>query len=481
MEHNKDNIAYIKKFFLELVKIMETNGNYADVLLIKEASLNISRDNINIDIDNDQDFGVKLRVFDGESFNVISMTGLDKQKLTEHATKLSKINKKNKIKLDIGTRKYIKHFVAKGNINPAKISIKEKTDMVNNLHKKLLCADDEKINKKIVNVRVMYEEYNEIKIFVNKYKQFSQDISTCFLMMLPFVKADDSSTRYYYKSLLDSGYEVTKVDEALIRKIITKTLSISKAKKLRPGKYTCLLSPELSGLLAHESFGHGMESDTLYKDRAKAKEWLGKRIAPQNVSIIDNPAFPSKNGSFFFDDEGFLAKPTYLIKNGIVKDPITDMYSVSRLKAEGLKLGNKAISNIKRSGNARAESYDHKCYARMSNTYFAHGNTNIKDMIRKVKDGLYLHYSSGGMEDPKGWHVQIQGIVAETIKNGKLTGDMFYEVGMTGYLPDILGNIIAVSNKLVIPGTGRCGKGHKEWVRVSEGGPHLLIKDIPLA
>ena len=117
----------------------------------------------------------------------------------------------------------------------------------------------------------------------------------------------------------------------------------------------------------------------------------------------------------------------------------------------------------------------------MSNTYFDEGDTSPETMIKMVKDGLYLHYSSGGMEDPKGWHVQIQGIVAEKIRNGKLTGEFFYEIGMTGYLPTMLGNILAVGNKLIIPGTGRCSKGHKEWVRVSEGGPHLLIKEVDLA
>ncbi|MBT4823658.1 TldD/PmbA family protein [Candidatus Woesearchaeota archaeon] len=463
---NKKEVLGVKQFFLKLVRIMTKNNNYADVLLIKENSLTISKDNVDINIDNGMDFGVKLRLFDGEQFHVFGMSGLDKPRLEKEAVKLSKIKALNKIRLNICKKKINKHFLVKGKLDPGKISIRKKAETVNKLQKQILGG-------KIINARVLYMEEQELKIFVNQYKQLSQNINSCFLMTLPFIKAIDGNTRYNYKSFFSSGYEVTKIPLQKIKKLINTTYKIAKAKKLTPGKYTCILSPHLSGLLAHESFGHGMESDTLYKDRAKAKEFLGKQIAPKFVSIIDNPAFPARNGSFFFDDEGVMASPTYLIKKGIVKAPITDMYSASRLCMEGI--------NVKRSANARAESYDHKSYARMSNTYFAPGKAKLSKMIKSIKDGLYLHNSSGGMEDPKGWHVQIQGVVAEKIKNGKLTGELFYEIGMTGYLPTILKNIKAVSDKLIVPGTGRCGKGHKEWVRVSEGGPHLLIKEVDLA
>jgi TldD protein len=84
------------------------------------------------------------------------------------------------------------------------------------------------------------------------------------------------------------------------------------------------------------------------------------------------------------------------------------------------------------------------------------------------------------MEDPKGWGIQIQGILAERIQNGKLTGELFTNITMTGYLPTILNNIKMIANDLEVKGTGRCGKQHKEWVRVSEGGPHMLIEEVEL-
>jgi len=274
--------------------------------------------------------------------------------------------------------------------------------------------------------------------------------------------------RFHFESFFRPGLEVETVMAKNLKHALTMANKVRNAGKIRPGKYTALLSPHVTGLLAHESFGHGMEADTMYKDRARARDYLGRRIAPRHVDIIDNPAFPERNGSIFFDDEGMIAKPTMLVEKGIVKQPITDMTHAKLL-------------GVARSANGRCESFDHKSYARMTNTYFGAGKHSAKRMIKSVKDGMYLHYSMGGMEDPKGWGVQIQGIVAERIRSGKLTGEVFYEVGLSGFLPDILSNIKAVSLEFMLEGVGMCGKGHKEWVRVSEGGPFLKITKVPLS
>ena len=44
---------------------------------------------------------------------------------------------------------------------------------------------------------------------------------------------------------------------------------------------------------------------------------------------------------------------------------------------------------------------------------------------------------------------------------------------MTGYVPDLLGSISMVSTDRKVFGSGACGKGHQEWVKVADGGPYL--------
>ena len=62
------------------------------------------------------------------------------------------------------------------------------------------------------------------------------------------------------------------------------------------------------------------------------------------------------------------------------------------------------------------------------------------------------------------------------IKDGKLTDNYVSPVVMSGYVPDLLKSISMVSDDFVVTGMGSCGKGYKEWVRVSDGGPALKVK-----
>ncbi len=80
------------------------------------------------------------------------------------------------------------------------------------------------------------------------------------------------------------------------------------------------------------------------------------------------------------------------------------------------------------------------------------------------------------MEDPKNWGIQCMVSFAREIKDGKLTGRIFSPIILTGYVPDLLKSISMVSDKVEVCGSGFCGKGYKEWVKVSDGGPYIKAR-----
>jgi len=112
----------------------------------------------------------------------------------------------------------------------------------------------------------------------------------------------------------------------------------------------------------------------------------------------------------------------------------------------------------------------------MTNTFFMPGKDKIEDMIKSVKHGYMLFETDNGMEDPKNWNIQCVCSYGREIKNGKFTGKIVAPVVMSGYVPDLLKSICMVSDECVITGSGHCGKGYKEWVCVSDGGPHLKAR-----
>ncbi len=236
------------------------------------------------------------------------------------------------------------------------------------------------------------------------------------------------------------------------------------AERMKPGVYNTLFSPEFSGIFAHEAFGHGTEADLFEKDRSAAHKYLGKQVASPLVNLYDSPSFPSAAASFLFDDEGEVASPTKIIDNGILVKALTNLDAY---------LHN---DDILRTANGRRENLFHKAYARMTNTYFDKGESRVDDMISSVDDGFMLMFPTNGMEDPKGWGIQLEGLAAKEIKDGKLTGKLFSPVMVTGFVPDLLKSVSMVSDLMRIDGLGYCGKGEKEIVKVTDGGPYLKLK-----
>ena len=236
-----------------------------------------------------------------------------------------------------------------------------------------------------------------------------------------------------------------------------------KAQPIVPGVYDVITDPSISGLIAHEAFGHGVEMDMFVKDRALAREYLGKYVASPIVNMKDGAASYQSVASYFFDDDGVLAGDTQIIRDGILVTGISDLASAT-------------ILGTAPTGNGRRESSRHKAYSRMTNTFFQPGTDKLEDMIASIDHGYLLCQPDNGMEDPKNWGIQCTAQYGIEIVDGKLTENWVSPVVLSGYVPDLLKSITMVSDDLELEGAGFCGKGYKEWVRVSDGGPALKAK-----
>ncbi|MBQ9544798.1 MAG: TldD/PmbA family protein [Clostridia bacterium] len=235
------------------------------------------------------------------------------------------------------------------------------------------------------------------------------------------------------------------------------------AGKIVPGEYEIITDPDVSGLIAHEAFGHGVEMDMFVKHRALGAEYIGKRVGSDLVTMHEGAKCSESVTAFVFDDEGTLAGDVTEIDHGILKAGICDALSALRL-------------GVSPTGNGKRENYAHKVYTRMTNTLFDPGDSTLDEMIASVKHGYLLSGSESGMEDPKHWGIQCIASRGYEIVDGKLTGKVVAPIVMTGCVPDLLGNVSMASGGVGVFGTGACGKGHKEWVKVADGGPYLKTK-----
>lgn len=310
-------------------------------------------------------------------------------------------------------------------------------------------------------VRCGYQRYS--KLFLSRDKDLEQNVMW-MTGSLGFVASKGHELKDHFVSQSGlGGAELLSKLETGIEEAAAVTLELLDTQPMIPGEYECVCTPEVTGMIVHEAFGHGVEMDMFVKKRALAEQYVGKAVASPLVIMHDGAAAAKQTGSYFFDDEGTMAHDTIVIEKGILKQGISDLQSAMTLGTAP-------------TGNGRRESYRRKAYTRMTNTYFEGGTDSVEDMIASISYGFLLEDPSSGMEDPKNWGIQCMVSFAREIKDGKLTGRIFSPIVLTGYVPDLLKSISMMSPKVELSGGGFCGKGYKEWVKVSDGGPYIKAK-----
>ena len=420
---------------------------------------------LNIDLDRKDEqlasapsnMGFVLSVFNGEHFEEFASDIINKDHLVNFcraALDTVQIKKqKHVLTLPAGEDR---SFRTAEKIDPETVSLQEKMDLLRERRARILRG------KNVVNCAVSYSEESSTKIFITHSGVVSEEIRRISHFLVAYVSKGNGVKYDYFSTGGTGGFELIELPEDAIDGIISTGNRLLESEHIEPGFYDVVGTPEIAGLIAHEAFGHGVETDMYLQDRARSRDYLGKNIASELVSIIDDPPLPGGYGSYFIDDEGNIAQATYIIKKGKFIQGLTHRYA-------------SAVLGLPSTANGRRESFERKIYTRMSNTFFKPGMDNPDDIIASIDRGVYLIKGLSGMEDPKGWGIQVLVLYGKEIKNGKITEKLFSPLGITGYVPDLLKGISMVGKDFKMD-VGICGKGHKEYVPVSSGGPHIKTR-----
>ena len=453
-----------KLFFEKLLNSLLENFEYASILIEDSKMKKYFVSKSGIDIAQSPDFtnrGYVIKVYNNGYYSEYSSNIVDNSMITkipeniksnlipiENIAKLKKLDIINDEVKSISKSTSFK-------IDPEKVDDKVIIDKLSNIY-------NSGINKeKILDFKTFYVYCKTAKMFISKNRNLYQDILYSTGGVVAIAKNDEIVKDYYQGYSLLGGLELIDDMNNDVDNVCTNVINLLDSTAIKPGMYECICSPEVTGMIVHEAFGHGVEMDMFVKDRAIAKDYIGKQVASPLVTMHDGANCEyDQCATYFFDDDGNIASDTIVIENGILKRGINDTESA-------------LVLNDINTGNSRRESYKRKAYTRMTNTFFEPGNDKVEDMIKSIKYGFLLDNPTCGMEDPKNWGIQCMVNVAKEIKDGKLTGRIFSPIVLSGYVPDLLKSITMMSNETFLSGSGFCGKGHKEWVKVSDGGPYI--------
>jgi TldD protein len=218
------------------------------------------------------------------------------------------------------------------------------------------------------------------------------------------------------------------------------------------------------GILLHEAIGHGLEADFNRKKTSAFSNLVGKRVASDVCTIVDDGTLPFRRGSLNMDDEGTPTGCTTLIEKGILRGYITD------------KL-NARLMGIALTGNGRRESYQSVILPRMTNTFMLAGESDPQDIIRSIKKGLYAVSFGGGQVDITNGKFVFSSSEAYLIEDGQVTKPV-KGATLIGNGPEILTKVSMVGHDLKLDnGIGTCGKDGQS-VPVGVGLPTIKIDEI---
>jgi len=279
------------------------------------------------------------------------------------------------------------------------------------------------------------------------------------------VAKDGTNIQRAHKSFGDTrGYDTVMNLEEEVMNVVKITRDLIKAPKVDSGVYQVILDPQLSGVFAHEAFGHLSEADFVYEN-PKAREMmkLRRRFGSEILNIVDDGSLVGENGFTAYDDEGVRGEKSYLIKDGIL---------VGRLHSRETA----ASMGEKPTGNARAINTSFRPIVRMTTTYIENGETSFDEMLAGIKSGIYACGILGGNTDLE--RFTFSSAYAYKIENGKITTPL-RDVILSGNVFETMHNITMIGNDLTLfGGLGGCGKGGQMPLPVSDGSPHIRIKNV---
>ncbi|WON76586.1 metalloprotease TldD [Serratia sp. UGAL515B_01] len=230
------------------------------------------------------------------------------------------------------------------------------------------------------------------------------------------------------------------------------------------GTMPVVLGAGWPGVLLHEAVGHGLEGDFNRRGTSVFSGQMGKLVASELCTVVDDGTLQGRRGSLAIDDEGVPGQYNVLIENGILKG-----YMQDKLNAR--------LMGLAPTGNGRRESYAHLPMPRMTNTYMLAGRSTPEDIISSVEYGLYAPNFGGGQVDITSGKFVFSTSEAYLIENGRLTKPV-KGATLIGSGIEAMQQISMVGNDLALDkGVGVCGK-EGQSLPVGVGQPTLKLDSL---
>lgn len=228
------------------------------------------------------------------------------------------------------------------------------------------------------------------------------------------------------------------------------------------GKMTVAIENGFGGVIFHEACGHSLEATSVAIGASQMAGKLGRKIANEKVTAVDDGTIPNAWGSVNIDDEGTPTQRNVLIEKGVLKSYMID------------RLGSRRM-NMPMTGSSRRENYTYEPTSRMTNTFIENGPDRNEDIIASIEYGLYAKSMGGGSVNPLTGAFNFAVSEGYIVRNGKIC-EAVRGASLIGTGSQILQDIDMVGQNLE-RGQGMCGSSSGS-VPTDVGQPLIRVSSI---
>lgn len=241
-------------------------------------------------------------------------------------------------------------------------------------------------------------------------------------------------TSYWYDA--KRFFEDLASPESVAKKAAQRAVRLLGAKKVKSQKCAIVLDPTMAaGFIS--SIAGAANGDAVFKKSSFLAASLGKQIAPEHVTIIDDGLRKRGLATSPFDGEGVPTRRTPLLEKGVLKAFLYDAFTARKAKT-------------KSTGNA-SRGYRSLPSIGVNNLVLEPGTKTPEQIIGEIPNGFYVTAMLGhGANTVTGEY--SRGANGLWIENGELTRPV-QEVTVAGNLNDMLMQLDAIGNDLTFHGS----------------------------
>ena len=344
---------------------------------------------------------------------------------------------------------------------PSTVSTEDKLSFVLGLDKSMSEHDN-----RIISRSARYDDFEGERVVANSFGSLVKTREIWVLTSCSAWSKSDGSVQRGHEAVGNvGGYELVSSEPAINCGASAASMAVRllDSKPVPAGKFTCVLDNKMTGLLAHEAFGHACEADAILSGSSVLEGMEEKVVANERVTLIDDPTIADTFGYFAHDWEGVKSSKHVLIEEGVLREFMHNLETSSRMRKPP-------------NGAARADSYSSPPIIRMSNTYIEPGDMNRDELIEDISEGLLIKGAQYGYVEPAKGQFMFKCDEAYDIRNGEI-GQRYRDAILTGAILNVLKDVTGIADDFKLVDPGYCGKAGQE-ARTTDGGPHIRVQNV---